>query len=116
MGENTDEGRQKFIHDLQVIHEQFKNFITRFRPQTDIATVATGETWSGQAALKMNLIDQVMTSDEYIVSSCEDADVYRVKYEVKKSLPEKIGFAAVASIDRLADRWLQRAHNAKYPD
>lgn len=116
MGENTDKGREKFLAEIQIIHDQFKNFISRFRPQTDIAMVATGETWSGQAALHMNLIDEVLTSDEYIVTSCETADVYRVTYESKKSLPEKFGFAAEAGLDRFIDRWLQRANSGRYLD
>ena len=116
LGENTDKGREKFISDLQVIHDQFKNFISRFRPQTDIATVATGEVWSGESALQMSLIDQVQTSDEYIVAGCEKADVYRVKYQIKKSLPEKMGLAAEATLERITDKWLQRANNARYLD
>ncbi len=114
LGENTDQGRQKFIEELKVIHDQFKSFISKFRPQTNIGQVATGEVWSGQAAVGMNLIDEVLTSDEYIVSSCESADVYRVKFEVKKSLPEKFGFAAEAAVDRFVDKWLQRANNGSY--
>lgn len=116
MGENTDKGRQKFLADIQIIHDQFKDFISKFRPQTDVAAVATGETWSGQAAVKLQLVDEVLTSDEYIVNSCETADVYRVKYESKKSLPEKIGFAAEAGVERFVDRWLQRANAARYLD
>lgn len=116
LGENTDKGREKFITELQIIHDQFKNFISKYRPHTPIESVATGETWSGQAALNLNLIDDVATSDDYIVNSCEVADVYRVHYKIKKSLPEKFGFAAEASIDRFVDKWLQRANNNRYLD
>ncbi len=116
MGENTDKGREKFLADIQVIHDQFKNFISRYRPQTDIASVATGETWSGQEAIGMKLVDEILTSDEYIVKSCENADVYRVKFESKKSLPEKFGLAAEAGVERFIERWLQRANAAKYLD
>ncbi len=116
MGENTDKGREKFLADIQIIHDQFKNFISRFRPQTDIASVATGETWSGQAAINKQLVDEVMTSDEYIVNSCETADVYRVKFESKKSLPQKFGLAAEAGVERFIEKWLQRANAARYLD
>ena len=116
MGENTDKGREKFISDLQVIHDQFKNFISRFRPGTDISEVATGEVWSGQAAMKMNLVDEILTSDEYIMNSCEQADVYRVEYEIKKSLSEKFGFAAEATLDRIVGKWLQRANMSRFLD
>lgn len=116
MGENTDKGREKFISDLQVIHDQFKNFISRFRPGTDISQVATGEVWSGQAAMKMNLVDEILTSDEYIMNSCEQADVYRVEYEIKKSLSEKFGFAAEATLDRIVGKWLQRANMSRFLD
>lgn len=114
LGENTDKGRQKFVSDLEVIHVQFKNFISRFRPQTVIADVATGEVWSGEAAIHMKLVDEIGTSDDYIVDCCEQADVYSVKYEVKKTLPEKVGLAAEASFDRVIEKWMQRAYSSRY--
>lgn len=114
MGENTDKGRQKFLADIQVIHDQFKNFISKFRPQTNIAQVATGEVWSGEAAVQMKLVDEISTSDDYIVKSCEQADVYAVKYEEKKSLPEKFGMATEASIERVVDKLLQKADGARF--
>ncbi len=115
MGENTEKGREKFISDLEIIHTQFKNFISQFRPQTNIAEVATGEVWSGEGALAVKLIDEVTTSDEYILSCCEQADVYSVKYEAKKSVAERMGFNAEMVADRLIDRLLQRANNARLP-
>ncbi|OED35322.1 protease SohB [Chromatiales bacterium (ex Bugula neritina AB1)] len=114
VGENTEKGRQKFLSDLEVIHDQFKNFISKFRPQTNIAEVATGEVWSGDAALGMKLVDEIKTSDQYITECCEQADVYRVKYEAKKTLQEKIGLSAEATIDRVIDRWVQRVVNARF--
>ncbi len=115
LGENTDKGREKFVSDLEVIHTQFKNYISRFRPQTNIARVATGEVWSGEAALAMELVDEVITSDEYIVNCCEQAEVYSVKYESKKSVAEKMGFNAELHMDKVIDRVLQRINNARLP-
>lgn len=115
LGENTEKGRQKFISDLEVIHAQFKHFITRFRPQTNIAEVSTGEIWSGEAAVSMKLVDEIITSDEYIVNCCEQADVYSVKYTSRKTLAEKAGFSAELSFDRLIDKLLQRINGAGFP-
>jgi len=114
MGENTDKGREKFIADLEEIHRQFKNYILRFRPQINIDEVATGEIWSGETAIPLKLVDEVSTSDQYIVDCCEQSDVFSVKYEAKKTLPEKFGFAAEAAVDRVADKWLQRLYESRF--
>ena len=66
--------------------------------------------------MKMNLVDEILTSDEYIMNSCEQADVYRVEYEIKKSLSEKFGFAAEATLDRIVGKWLQRANMSRFLD
>lgn len=109
MGENTDKGREKFRAELEEIHSQFKNFISRFRPQTNIAEVATGEVWSGEAALARKLVDELGTSDEYIVDACEQADVFRVKYEERKSLPEKLGIATSQAMVKTAEQIAEKA-------
>ncbi len=114
LGENTDKGREKFLEDIQVIHDQFKNTISRFRPQTDMVQVATGEVWSGEEAIRLQLVDEIITSDEYIVKSCESADVYSVKYEEKKPLHEKFGAAAALTADRVVDVLLQKADRSRF--
>ena len=65
-GENTDEGRQKFKEELEVIHKRFKEQIVRFRPQVDLDKVATGEHWLALDAKELSLIDEIATSDEFI--------------------------------------------------
>lgn len=114
LGENTDKGRQKFLEDIQVIHNQFKNTISRHRPQTDMSIVATGEVWSGEDALKMKLVDEITTSDAFIVKSCEVADVYKVKYEEKKALHEKLGATAAIAADRAVDLLMQKLDKARH--
>jgi len=93
LGENTEEGREKFIEDIEQIHKQFKDYVKERRPSVDIEKVATGEIWSGEAAKEVNLIDQISTSDEYVAKACEEADVYQIKYKEKKPLMEKVGLA-----------------------
>ncbi len=108
-GENTEKGREKFIEDIEDIHALFKEFVTQHRPQLKIEEVATGEFWFGQRALDRALVDELVTSDEYIVNACEKSDVFEVKYKMKKSFPEKLGFALQSAIDGTLLKWWDRA-------
>ena len=107
-GENTDEGREKFTDDIQDIHTLFKDFVSQHRPQLNISEVSTGEIWFGQRALEKSLIDELITSDAYIVKACEESDVFHVKYAEKKSLPQKLGFALDSAIDSVLLKWFDR--------
>ncbi|PIE46066.1 MAG: protease SohB [Gammaproteobacteria bacterium] len=90
MGENTDEGREKFKEDLELTHDLFKQHIARHRPQITIDDVATGETWYGQQAIDNHLADQIMTSDDYILNAVKTMDVYQLSIEEKQSLIERL--------------------------
>jgi serine protease SohB len=107
-GENTASGREKFLEDLQDIHDLFKEFVTEHRPAVDIAKVATGEVWFGRRAKDVALIDDLQTSDEYLVDRSKEADLYEVAYVLKKKLHQRLGFAAEESADRLLLRWWER--------
>ena len=89
-GENTKKGREKFVDELEDIHSLFKNLIAENRPQVDVEKVATGETWYGIRALEHDLVDELMTSDEFISNKCTEANVFLVKYVVHKNKLEKI--------------------------
>ncbi len=71
-GENTEKGREKFQEDLDITHQLFKNFVSRYRPQLAIDEVATGEVWLGVAALDKQLVDELQTSDEYLAHQGQD--------------------------------------------
>lgn len=107
-GENTTKGRKKFVEELEDVHELFKTHVSSRRPQVDIDSIATGETWYGSQALGMALIDDVQTSDEYLVSRIKEADVYEIAYVHKKKLQERLGIAAEESADRLLLKWWAR--------
>ena len=66
LGENTPEGREKFKEELEAIHSRFKEQVHTYRPHLNIDEVATGEYWLASDALKLNLVDEIATSDEYI--------------------------------------------------
>jgi serine protease SohB len=113
-GENTDKGREKFAEDIEDVHILFKEFVTSHRPQLNIEEVATGEIWFGQRALGKSLVDELMTSDEYISNACEKSDVFEVKYKIKKTLPEKLGIAVQTALDGTLLKWWDRGTKNQY--
>lgn len=113
-GENTDKGREKFVEDLEDTHALFKGFVAEHRPVVAIDEVANGDVWFGQRALEHKLVDELMTSDEYICSCIDKADVFEVEYVFKKSIQEKLGIAAQGAVDRLALTWLSRLQATRY--
>jgi len=78
--ETTDEDRAKRAQEVHETHDLFKDFVALHRPQVDIETVATGEWWYGTRALELNLVDQLITSDDYLLAARERADLYEVSY------------------------------------
>ncbi len=107
LGENTDAGREKFREDLEQTHDLFKTFIGEHRAGVEVDKVATGEVWLGTRARELGLVDELLTSDEYLTGLLPDADVFEVTYIYKKTLPEKIGLAAEEGSDRLLMRWVE---------
>jgi serine protease SohB len=100
-GENTEEAKAKFREEIEDIHTLFKDFIVQHRPDVDIVKVSTGESWPGTRALERKLVDELKTSDDYLLENSKHADIYEISYVSKKSLIEKIGF----QFQRLVDKW-----------
>jgi len=113
-GENTPKGRAKFIEELEDTHILFKEFVGEHRPQVDIAAVATGEVWFGKRAKAVNLIDELQTSDEYLLAQAETSDIFEVAFTHKKTLQERLGLAAQASVDRLLMTWWERMNLSRW--
>ena len=113
-GENTEKGREKFVEDLEDTHQLFKDFVKQHREGVDIDAIATGEIWLGTKAKEMNLVDDLKTSDEYLVEQTANADVFEVSYVHKKTLQEKVGLAAENSADQLLLRWWNRLRGPNY--
>lgn len=89
-GENTKEGREKLRQEIEEIHQLFKNLIHEHRQQLDIQKVSTGEIWLGTQALELQLVDALTTSDDYLLSLYNHANLFEVSYHVKRSFSEKI--------------------------
>lgn len=100
-GENTPEGKAKFEEELQQTHSLFKHFVEKYRPQLDVAQVATGEHWYGEDARELNLVDKLQTSDEYLLSLLPKHDVYVINTRKRPTFGEKLGLQAAQMAETL---------------
>lgn len=113
-GENTDEDRAKYQEDLERIHELFKGFVAKHRPSLAVEKIATGEIWFGQDALDLGLIDEIGTSDAYILSLLDKHNVYALYTRTKPTFAEKLGLAdqVSSSITAAIDKTVQLTNQA----
>lgn len=110
-GENNDEGRAKFKEEIEEIHVLFKDFVQSQRPDMDIDKVATGEYWPGIKAKSLGLIDDITTSDDYILSHSPAREIFSVKYAVKKNVAEKLGMSAANVVERVFMKSMSKARH-----
>ena len=110
-GENTDKDREKLVEQLQDIHILFKDFITTNRKNIDIDKVATGEYWYGPKALELNLIDGIMTSDEYILSMINEFEIFHIQYKKLKTLSDKISKISSSASSKVFNMLEQKNHD-----
>jgi len=112
-GENTEKGRQKFLSDLEDTHGLFKEYVSERRPALDIQAVANGDIWFGKRALEVKLIDDIKTSDEYLIEACDRGEVVSVSFQRKRTLPERLGLATSAALEHTVWRVLSAFRNQK---
>lgn len=89
-GENTEEARKRFKEELSITHQLFKDHIKRLRPELAIESLATGETWYGTQALEKGLIDQIGTSDDFILSRLNTHQIIKLEEEKEETLLDKL--------------------------
>jgi serine protease SohB len=111
-GENTEDGRNKFQQDINELHEIFKVFIKDHR-NVDIDKVGTGEYWCAIKAKELNLVDELMTSDEYLMKESADSDIFEIKYNPKKTLGERFADATTESLKKAVSSVLERDKNGE---
>ncbi|MBV6540013.1 protease SohB [Ursidibacter maritimus] len=108
VGENTEKGKQKFQQELEETHQLFKQFVQENRPQVEIEQVATGEHWFGTQAIKLNLVDEIATSDDIVLNAIKEKDVIEVKYRQKKKLAQRLGDQVESRIENLVSNFLHK--------
>ena len=100
-GENTEKDREKFKEELEDTHKLFKEFVKENREQVDINSIATGEHWYGKRAIDLKLVDELITSDDYLVNAARESDIFEIKYERKKNLSEKLFSIGANILDKM---------------
>lgn len=98
-GKNTEADREKTREDLEEVHTLFKNAVVEHRPDLDIEGVATGEYWYGSRAKELGLVDELGSSDDYLMRLADDAQIYAVTYKGHEGMIQKLqaAFASVAA-------------------
>lgn len=114
LAEISDEGRQKFREQIEETHALFKEAVSRNRPDLDIEAVSTGEYWFGTQALELHLVDELQTSDDYLLSKVEGARVLHIGHDERRRLQDRLGIGLARVVDRVLLRWLSHAWAARY--
>ena len=107
-GKNTDEDRARLTDQMEETHELFKQFIVEQRSVVDIQEIATGEHWLGKRALELKLVDELITSDDYLLRQSEQADIYEVKHTAPKTISEKLMGSVQLAFEKVLTAWWQR--------
>lgn len=89
-GENTEKGRQKLQDEIEETHQLFKQFLAEHRPQLDVDKVASGEHWLALRAKDLNLVDDLITSDDYLLNASQTAEVIEIQYQIKRSFSDRL--------------------------
>ena len=114
LGENTEEGREKFKSDLEDLHIIFKNFVKEQRPQVDTDIVATGEVWQGEEAVKVGLVDSLETSDNYLVNLSKEAKLLEIEFVEKKNLSERLAFSMQLILEKSVIKFYDLINRDRY--
>jgi serine protease SohB len=107
-GKNTDEDRARFTEQMEETHDLFKEFVADHRSQLDMAKIATGEHWLGKKALQLQLVDELITSDDYLLKQSEQADVYEIKHSGPKTFSEKFFANAQLAFEKVLTVWWEK--------
>ena len=100
LGKNTSTGRKKFIEELEELHSVFKNFVKEHRPVINVKKVSTGEVWQGEEAKKIGLIDEIATSDDYLLKLANKFNLLEMDYLEKKPISERLGAVAQSVLEK----------------
>ena len=79
----------------------FKDFVKENREEVDIDKIATGEHWYGKQAIELKLVDQLITSDDYLAEAVKESQVYQISFEQKRNWQERLFSFGANLLDKL---------------
>jgi serine protease SohB len=97
IGEVTKENVAQVQDSIDDMHRAFKRHVVENRPilAKNIEDVATGRVWVGYDALDNGLIDQIGTSDEYLLDRMQEGSRVLKLLQIKRTGP--FGFSTTAA-------------------
>mgnify|MGYP002620565977 CR=1 FL=1 len=96
--EPDDERREKLTEQLEDAHRLFKSHVSTWRPALDVDAVATGEHWYGSRALELGLVDEIRTSDDWLLARAPEAELLQLRYEQNLSPFDQLSAAVAAGV------------------
>ena len=114
-GKNTDADRAKLKEELEDVHTLFKSAVGKYRPDLDLAAVATGEHWYGTRAVELGLADDLGTSDEVLAEAAKDRDLYRVSYKIKQPLQKRLLANVDGALEKIDAAGWRRRFESRLP-
>ena len=102
IGDVTEEGKAKLQEELDDMHRAFKDHVALARPSLKdaIEEVGTGEYWMAVQAKKLGLVDEIMTSDEYLESICRENEIIEILEKKPRKGVFSSAFHVAASLVR----------------
>ncbi len=89
----TDDAKPEEVkhykQQLQLIHDQFKKALHKYRPRVDLQKVATGEAWLAATSVELGLgiVDEIRLSADYLLAQNQHLDIVEfISKEPKKGL------------------------------
>lgn len=77
----TEEGKKLAEEELKKCFARFKQHVTSYRPNVDLAVVESGDVWPASEAVKLGLVDSIGLSDDFLLQRFREGwQIYGVEY------------------------------------
>ncbi len=95
---------QRFNQQLQLIHDQFKQALSNYRSQVDLARVATGEAWLASTTMELDLklVDEIGVSSDYLLKLNQKQDLVEFSEKPRRrGLKDLFGFLSAKFLSKV---------------